>query len=50
MPESKYSIYGIKNGIPFFFFRGESMNYNQPISLDEQVKLMEKYGSFQVVG
>lgn len=50
MPESKYSIGGIKNGISILFFneRGVDMqNTELPIDLESQVILMKKYVSFQ---
>ena len=51
MPESKYSIGGIKNGISILFFlpkRGDLMaNIEPPITLEEQVMQMKKYVSFR---
>lgn len=51
MPESKYSISGNENGIPFFFFIhlwGYTMpNLDKPFEIEEQIKLMKKYVSFQ---
>ena len=49
MPDSKYSIGGIKNGIPFFFFvfKGENMpNLDTPYSIEDQINLMKKYVVF----
>ena len=51
MPESKYSIGGIKNGISILFFyqeRGENLqNTELPIDLESQIILMKKYVSFR---
>lgn len=48
MPESKYSISGIKNGITILFlFEGMHMiNLDEPISLGAQADLMKKYVTF----
>lgn len=50
MPESKYSISGIKNGISilFFYHGGEYMTSRElPINLDEQVISIKKYVVFR---
>jgi abortive infection bacteriophage resistance protein len=51
MPESKYSIGGIKNGISILFFyreRGEVMQSREmPIDLEEQVNAIKKYVVFR---
>ncbi len=52
MPESKYSISGIKNGISILFFyyerRGMRMpNTELPIDLENQIVLMKKYVNFR---
>lgn len=51
MPESKYSIGGIKNGISILFFykeRGVTMtNTELPIDIEQQLVLMKKYVNFQ---
>lgn len=51
MPESKYSIGGIKNGISILFFYNERgadvQNTELPIDLEKQVILMKKYVSFR---
>ncbi len=48
MPVTKYSISGIKNGIPFFFyFKGIAMSHDQPIDLNQQAELMKKYVVFK---
>lgn len=49
MPVSKYSISGIKDGIPSFFLykRGKNMsNFDQPIDIENQISLMKKYVVF----
>ena len=51
MPESKYSISGIKNGISILFFyhegRMELPNNELPINLDEQITSIKKYVVFR---
>jgi abortive infection bacteriophage resistance protein len=50
MPESKYSISGIKNGISILFFckEGEVVQSKElPIELDEQVNAIKKYVVFR---
>lgn len=51
MPESKYSISGIKNGISILFFyheRGEAMPKREvPINLEEQIDVIKKYVVFR---
>ena len=51
MPESKYSIGGIKNGISILFFTtregAEMPNTELPIDLENQVILMKKYVNFR---
>ena len=51
MPESKYSISGIKNGISILFFyheKGEAMpNREVPINLEEQIDVIKKYVVFR---
>ena len=50
MPESKYSIGGIKNGISILFFylmEDFMLNTELPIDLEQQVSLMKRYVSFR---
>ena len=51
MPESKYSIGGIKNGISILFFTMKEVlqmpNTEQPIDLETQVMLIKKYVNFR---
>lgn len=42
MPDSKYSICGIKNGIPFFFFWRKKMpDLDTPYNIEDQIDLMK---------
>ena len=51
MPESKYSIGGIKNGISILFLLWKKVlrvpNTELPIDLENQVALMKKYVNFR---
>lgn len=50
MPESKFSISGIKDGITIFFFytsEGKHMiDFDQPIDIEDQITFMKKYVVF----
>src|SRR5699024_3990742 len=48
VPESKYSICGIKNGIPFFFLFGRKKmpDLDTPYSIEDQIDLMKRYVVF----